>query len=298
MLRPGEQIERPVGLADRQVRHHALAGLGRGDPRAVAHAPDAALGHHEGVPPLGEVVATGFTAQGAAQHRVVPVHRPAVLGGEGAVRAGAHDLGEEGDRELPVGALVAELGGDGHGAADAVAHRRRTGEQGEGPGGAVGVAGPQDLAAGGLQLEHEVDGPLHHRPQALEEPAVAGEQVAVPDAGGDVGEGVRVELVLLDAVGQVVLVPRAVGPLDVGEPLEAALGLGVETGHAEGHQRLDVVPRVGVAAREPGHHPGGELPLGHARGGQLQVRCAQQARDVGTSGGGHGRPPEVGGFVA
>ena len=66
---------------------------------------------------------------------------------------------------------------------------------------------------GGLQVEHEVDGPLDDRPHGLDEAAVAGQQPVVPDAGGHVGEDVGVELVLLDPIGQVVLVPGAVGPL-------------------------------------------------------------------------------------
>ena len=41
------------------------------------------------------------------EHRVVPVHRPAVLGREG-VRHVADDVRQPGGRQLPVGALVAE----------------------------------------------------------------------------------------------------------------------------------------------------------------------------------------------
>ena len=134
-------------------------------------------------------------------------------------RSGPDDVGQPGGAELPVGALVAEQLGHGHGAAQAVADARGAGEQGERPRRAVGVAGPEDLAARRLQVEHEVDRRLDDRPHGLDEATVAGEQPVVPHTGRRVGDGVGVELVLLDAVGQVVLVPRAVGPLGVDQPL-------------------------------------------------------------------------------
>src|SRR5204863_131782 len=54
--------------------------------------------------------------QHAREHGVVPVHGPAVLRGEVRGAAG-DDIAEAGRRQLPVGALVAELFGDGNGAA-------------------------------------------------------------------------------------------------------------------------------------------------------------------------------------
>ena len=86
----------------------------------------------------------------------------------------------------------------------------------------------------------------------------------VPHAGGDVGADVGVELVLLDPVGHVVLVPGAVGALEADQPLVGPLGLGDAAADGERHGRLDVVPRVGVAAGEPGDHAVGQLPLGDA----------------------------------
>ena len=74
---------------------------------------------------------------------------------------------------------LAEVLGDGDGAAQAVADARRAGEQGERPRRAVGVAGPEDLAARGLQVEHEVDGGLDRRPHGLDEAAIVEEQVVV-----------------------------------------------------------------------------------------------------------------------
>src|SRR5690606_31032101 len=81
-LCPGEQLRGPVGLSDRQMRHGALAGLGRGDPRSVRHAADAPVLGDEGVVAVGEALAAGLAGDGTAEHRVVPVHGPPVLGGE------------------------------------------------------------------------------------------------------------------------------------------------------------------------------------------------------------------------
>ena len=65
----------------------------------------------------------------------------------------AQGVDQAAEGQLPVGALVAEDLGDGDGAAEAVADAGRAGQQGEGPGRAVGVPGPEDLAPGGLEVE-------------------------------------------------------------------------------------------------------------------------------------------------
>ena len=116
MLGPLEQGQRLPLLADRVVGDHALACLGGGDPRAVGHAAHAEAFHDERVPSLVEPGAGLVAGQHAGQHRVVPVHRPAVLGGE-VLGAAGDDVAQAGGRELPVGALVSELLGDGDGAA-------------------------------------------------------------------------------------------------------------------------------------------------------------------------------------
>jgi hypothetical protein len=143
------------------------------------------------------------------------------------------------------------------------------------------VAGPEDLPPRRLEIEHEVDGPLHHRPHDLGEAPVAGAQPAVPHAGGHVGDDVGVELVGLDPVGQVVLVPGAVGPLQADQPVEGPLRLGVALAQGQGHGRLDVVPGIGVAAREPGDHARRELPLGDGVDRPLQFRRGDDAGDIG-----------------
>ena len=73
--------------------------------------------------------------------------------------------GERAERELPVGALVTELLGDGDRALEAVVDARRAGEQRA----VVGVvAAPRDLAGLALEVEREVDGGLDRRPLRAE----------------------------------------------------------------------------------------------------------------------------------
>ena len=294
LLGPAEEGVGHLPVAHRQVGHGALTGLRDGDPRAVGDAADALALHEEGVLALVEALSAPVAEHDSPEHRVVPVHRPAMLRGEGFGHV-AHDVGELRGGDLPVGALVAEELGDGDRAAEAVADRAGAGEEGEAPRGAVGVSGPQDLATRGLEVEHEVDGLLDDRPHGLDEPLVVGEQPAVPHARGHVGTHVGVELVLLHlrravVAGDVVLVPRAVVALQGGEPLIGAVGLAVAAPDVEGHGRLDVVPRVAVAAGEPRDHPGGQLPLGDAVERGVKIGGRDQARDVD----GHGYRPRPG----
>ncbi len=93
----------------------------------------------------------------------------------------------------------------------------------------------------------------------------------MPDPGGDVRAHVGVELVLLDGVGEVVLVPRTVGPLHPDEPCVRRFGLGHPPAERECHRRFDVVPRVSVPTGEPRDHPRRQLPLGDALDGARQL---------------------------
>jgi hypothetical protein len=76
-------------------------------------------------------------------------------------------------------------------------------------------------------------------------------------------------------------VPRAVGALDVGQPLVGALGLGVEAGDVERHRRLDVVPGVAVPAVEPRDHAARGLEVGEVLGRGDDLVGRQHAGDVG-----------------
>ena len=221
--------------------------------------------------------------QHPGQHRVIPVHGEAVLGSERLAAAVADGVDQPGQGQLPAGALLAGGMGDGQTAPQAVADRRRPGEQSEGPRSAVGVAGPQDLAPGRLQPEDEVEGPLGDRPHLGQEPGVPEAQPVMPHARGDVGDRVGVQLVLVDPAGGVVLVPGPVGPLVAGQPLVGGLGLLPASGHREGHGRLDMVPGIGDATVETRDHAAGQLAAGDRLRGAVRVRPRQQS--------GHHRSP-------
>ena len=159
------------------------------------------------------------------------------------------------------------------------------GEQRERPRRAVGVAGPEDLAPRRLQVEHEVDGPLDHRPHRLEEAAVVGAA-----ASGATRRRRRRRrrwrraCPARSASAEVVLVPGAVGAL-----------------HARPATRRPARPRRGARRRSsaiaastwfhgsawpPGNHgimPDGQLPLGDGVDRRAQL------------GGASGRPRPRGG---
>src|SRR5690606_1620081 len=65
------------------------------------------------------------------------------------------------------------------------------------------------------------------------------------------------------------------------EPLVGPVGLGPSAPEVERHGRLDVVPRVAVAAGEPRDHPRWQLPLCAAANRGLGAGGRDQAGDVG-----------------
>ena len=86
----------------------------------------------------------------------------------------------------------------------------------------------------------------------------------MPNARGDVGAHVGIELGFLDeivglAVTEVEVVPTPVGALDISQPLIRPFGLNVEPGNVKSHRAFDVVPRIAMAAVEPRDHPAGGL---------------------------------------
>ena len=111
----------------------------------------------------------------------------------------------------------------------------------------------------GLHRQHEVDRALDDGPHRVEEPTVARDEEVMPHTRGHVGAHVRVELVILDPVSEVVVVPRAVLELVGDQPVVGAFGLGTTSTDGERHRRFDVVPRVRVAAGMPEDEPGREL---------------------------------------
>jgi hypothetical protein len=189
----------------------------------------------------------------------------------------AERLGHERpDWELPVGPFVAEPLRDRDRAPDARVDRRRAGEQRTGLG---LVAPPGDLAGLTLEGERVVDRPFDHRPEVLEEPGVAGEQVVVPHAIGDVAGDVRVGSRILHVVAHVVGVPAPGLVLHRAQPLVGPLGLGEAVAEVEGHGGLDEVPRVAVLARGPRDVAVGELDGGDRVDGGLHLLGRDDAGD-------------------
>ena len=187
----------------------------------------------------------------------------------------ADGVHQPGQRQLPAGPLLAHLTGGGQAASQAVADGGGSGEQRERPGRAVSVAGPQDLAPGGLQRQHEVERPLHHRPHLGQEPGVAEAQPVMPDTRRDIGDRVGVELVLVDAVGGVVLVPGSVGPAGCGpatrRPRRPPLGARRRSGPWQ--------PLRGSRDRTPPPAKRGIMPLDSWRAAIVSAVRSASARD-------------------
>jgi hypothetical protein len=75
-------------------------------------------------------------------------------------------------------------------------------------------------------------------------------------------------------------VPGPVGALERPEPLVGPLGLGDAAADGQGHERLDVVPRIGVAAGVPRHHPEGSCHSAMASTVAEQLVGGDDAVDV------------------
>ena len=213
------QLEQLVGRARARRRRggpaahsQVSAAVIHGRSRHAAHAPAlddervAALGSRRSRP--------ASPREHAGEHRVVPVHRPAVLRGEGVGRrvrgstwaSRAADSSQSG-RSWPSCSAMA------------MAQRRlwqmldepvsRANDHGVPSAWRAQRISPRGVCRSSTKsMARSTTGHIVSR-----KPAVVGEQPVVPHAGGDVGEDVGVELVLLDPVGQVVLVPGAVGAL-------------------------------------------------------------------------------------
>lgn len=159
-------------------------------------------------------------------------------------------------RQLPVGLGLFALFGDREGAPQRVVHGRTAGQERLVDGCPVRLALPADLPARLLEPQHELHGRVHGGPYPVEEGVVAGGEVVVPGAHGDIGDEVGLAAVVGDVTGVPVgvgRVPGAVLVLMAGEPGVGAFGGVVLAGRVEGHGGLGVVPRVEVVATEPGY---------------------------------------------
>ncbi len=231
-------------------RHHQLAGFGAGHPRAIAHAPDAQAVDHEVVPALLDPGGRRRTAHGATENGVVPVHRVAVLLGE-RLRVRGDRVTQPAQRQLPLRLRVVDQAGQRQRTPDAVEHAGAPGQQSLRQ--QAGFASrPSDLAVADLHVDDEVDGLAHHRPHLGGKRVVTGDQHVMPHPGGDVGAKVAVAVGVFDDARAELDGPGAVGPLGATAPFEGRPGRLEQPGGGERHRALHVVPRIGVAAVEPG----------------------------------------------
>src|SRR3954453_8459041 len=110
MLHRRDHLDRAVTFAERVERERELARLRTGDPWPVRHATHTETRYDELVPPLLDAGQTRATADGAAEDRVVPVHREARLVGV-HLRMRDERVPEQADGELPVRLRLGEMVG-------------------------------------------------------------------------------------------------------------------------------------------------------------------------------------------
>ena len=84
----------------------------------------------------------------------------------------------------------------------------------------------------------------------------------------------------LDAFSQVIRAPRAVAVLRTDHPFICALSFFEAPDRGQRHGRLDVVPRVGVAAGEPGDHAARQLHGGDRIDGGGHFRRGEKGHGV------------------
>ncbi len=105
----------------------------------------------------------------------------------------------------------------------------------------------------------------------------------MPHTRSDVRAHVGVELQILDAVGQVVVVPRAILELVRDQPLVGALGFGPPPSDCQRHRCLDVVPGIGVTARVPEDQPVGQLLRRDRVERRVELASVEHALDLGDA---------------
>ncbi len=106
----------------------------------------------------------------------------------------------------------------------------------------------------------------------------------MPGARRQVGADVGVEPRVLHAVALVVVEPAAVGELAAHQPAVGVDRFVHQAAHGQRHGRLDVVPRVAVAALEPRDHAVGSLDGGDGVGRGEHVGSGQDPGHLGQRG--------------
>ncbi|WP_447645992.1 hypothetical protein [Nocardioides zeae] len=284
MLHVPEQLERAPPVPDGVERHDELAGLRAGHPRVRVDAPDAEARHHE-VVPAGRDHAVGvLAADGAAEHRVVPVHRERRLVQEG-IAVVTDGVPQPTGRELPRRLRVAhqvrqrQTGPQRLVAAGRARQQRLLAHAG---GRAVDpVLHPGEASEGQLHPDDEVERGAHHRPGVLHEGPVAPDEPVVPDAHRDVRRHVRLAAVVDHLRADDLDGPRAVGALLRTTPGVGPLGRLDLAPHQQRHRRLDVVPGVRLVAGGPRDRSVRVLHRGDRRRRAPHVVGAQHAGDRG-----------------
>ena len=208
-------------------------------------------------------------ADRAAEHRVVPVHgEPAFV--RERLRVPGHQVPELVRREFPVRPRVVGQLGQRHRAAQALVDARAPGQQRVRPRQAGRVPLPEHLAARRAQAERPLHRAPHRRPHGQRVPLVAGHQVLVPGADGDVRGVVAFGRRIGDPPGFDRTGPRAVGPLGLAQPPVGPPGRLAQAAGAQRHRALDVIPGVHVPVR-PGDRPGPVLHPGDGLTGREHV---------------------------
>ena len=292
VLHVREQGSGPRAVAERVERQHQqLTGLRSGDPGLGVDAAHPQAGDHEVVPPGVDQVPARHAADGAAEHRVVPVHRVRRLVEE-PVAVLAQRVPEPARGELPLGLGVVEEVGQGEAGPQGVVDAGRAGQQrlavDRGRPALVPLLGPGDPPERQLQTADVVEGAPDGRPVGDHEAELAAYQPVVPHADGDVRRHVRLAAGVLDDGADDLHRPRPVGALRLPHPGPRAVHRLDPAGHEEGHGRLDVVPDVGVTADRPGDRAARLLYGLDRRAGGSNVGRSQELRR-------HRRAPACGG---
>src|SRR5258708_9713825 len=143
MLGPFDQPASLVEITDWSKRQGQLAGLGGGDPGTIGGAAHALVRNHELVPAIGQPGLGRGARQRSPEHRVVPIHRPPVLGLERLGAAGYRDR-QAISGGPPARPPMAEGPGAPAGAGEAEVDRRGARQQTPGPGVAGETGGPAE----------------------------------------------------------------------------------------------------------------------------------------------------------
>ena len=197
-------------------------------------------------------VVAGLAADGAAEDRVVPVHRERRLVQE-QVAVLAQRVAEPAAGELPLGLRLVHQVGERHAGAQRLVDARRAGQQRlavdlRRPV-VVPLLRPGDATERQLHADHEVEPAAYDGPHPLDERQVAPQQPVVPDAHREVGRHVGLAAGVLDLAADDLHRPGAVVALGARGTSRRPPRRPRPAADQHRHRGLDVVPDVDVLAR-------------------------------------------------